>query len=150
MSYRTFLDSLRSSDACPAVSARMLPLATALALSLGCVNEPGGDPADSGNVGGSDPTATTGEEEESSTSGVTTGDDETGNEDGGGFLDAGDDGIEEPIPMCDHWAQDCGDDQKCTPIPSTPGSGTWDANVCVLAGDQPPGSECTQIGRAHV
>ena len=42
---------------------------------------------------------------------------------------------------CDHWAQDCEEGEKCTPVATVPGP--WDANVCVPVGDQPPGSECT-------
>lgn len=49
------------------------------------------------------------------------------------------------IPMCDPWAEDCPAGEKCTPIVLDPIGAAWDANVCVPAGDQPPGSECTFV-----
>jgi len=49
------------------------------------------------------------------------------------------------IPMCDPFADDCVAGEKCTPVVLSPNSGAWDANVCVPAGDQPPGSECTFV-----
>jgi len=59
----------------------------------------------------------------------------------GSFL--GCDDVESPGPLhCDHWAQDCPPGEKCTPIASTPGSGAWDANVCVPAGAQGVGEPC--------
>ncbi len=53
--------------------------------------------------------------------------------------------VPEPIVMCDFWAQDCPDGEKCTAIASTPGEGAWDANVCVPAGTEAPGSTCTTM-----
>jgi len=54
-----------------------------------------------------------------------------------------DDDVPPPPEMCDFWAQDCPTGEKCTAIASTPGNPTWDANVCVPAGDGAVGEPCT-------
>ncbi len=54
--------------------------------------------------------------------------------------------VKPPIPSCDFWDdEDCEEGEKCTPIPSTPGSGAWDLFVCVPAGTEAPGSTCSFI-----
>ena len=65
-------------------------------------------------------------------------------EDGAGFLDI-EDTMPEPLDMCDSWAQDCPEGQKCTPAATTPGSGAFDASICVDAGTEPPGAPCTIV-----
>ncbi len=49
------------------------------------------------------------------------------------------------IDSCDFWAQDCPEGEKCTFAATTPGGGTWDANICVPAGTEPPGAPCMTI-----
>ena len=52
------------------------------------------------------------------------------------------------VAICDPWAQDCPDGQKCVPYSST-GSGVWDANHCVdIMGDDQVGDTCSYQGIA--
>ena len=71
------------------------------------------------------------------------GGDGSATDDGGcaGFL--GCDDVPTMPEMCDFWAQDCQDGQKCTNVASTPGSPAWDAHFCVPAGSQAIGESCT-------
>ena len=53
------------------------------------------------------------------------------------------DGGPQPVVMCDYWAQDCPEGQKCTQA-ATSSSG-WDAHICVDAGTDPPLTPCTIV-----
>lgn len=111
-----------------------------------CSPRLGGD----GSSRGSDDSTDAGEEHGDSSvtlgTGVTATDEDSGDDDDddgddcGGFL-----GCEDvtPLEMCDFWAQSCPPSEKCTALASTPGSGTWDANVCVPFGTDGVGQFCT-------
>ncbi|MGB1698914.1 MAG: hypothetical protein ACPHRO_03095 [Nannocystaceae bacterium] len=98
---------------------------------------------------GSDTNDASGGSDESGTCGSLTGIDgdsaagDTGGEDCDSFLGCMD--VACLISTCDWWAQDCGAGQKCSAIVSTPGSGSWDANVCMSVGCEPPGAPCMKV-----
>ena len=51
--------------------------------------------------------------------------------------------------FCDTWAQNCPSNERCTPLQGCsesiePIDGPWNFPICVLVGDAPPGSPCTE------
>ncbi len=104
---------------------------------------------------GSDTNDASGGDDESGTCGSLTGSD--GDTNDGDDGDAGDTGGEDCdtflgcmdvaclTNQCDWWAQDCGAGEKCGAIVSTPGGGSWDANVCMSVGCEPPGAPCMKV-----
>ncbi len=74
-----------------------------------------------------------------------TGEDEDEDDEGSDFLTDMD--MPPELEWCDFWAQDaCPPGEKCQAIASTPGSGAWDANVCVPAGHDKVGETCCLAG----
>ena len=65
--------------------------------------------------------------------------------------DAGDDtgdgteDVPQPLVMCDFWAQDCPEGQKCTAASSNAFDYPWNMHICVDAGTEPPGAPCTKV-----
>ena len=152
------------------VHIRMLVLATlAATITTGCTSRSGltgasadgtedssgdTDPdtvpnTDTGTDTGTDTDDASGGSDESGTCGSLTGIDgdsaggDTGGEDCDSFLGCMD--VACLTIMCDWWAQDCGAGKKCGAIASTPGSGSWDANVCMSVGCEPPGAPCMKV-----
>ena len=152
------------------VHIRMLVLATlAATITTGCTSRSGltgasadgtedssgdTDPdtvpnTDTGTDTGTDSDDASGGSDESGTCGSLTGIDgdsaggDTGGEDCDSFLGCMD--VACLTIMCDWWAQDCGAGKKCGAIASTPGSGSWDANVCMSVGCEPPGAPCMKV-----
>ena len=128
-------------------------VALTLLAPLGCTKRSGltggSEGASDGDATGSDTADASGGDDESGTCGSLTGSDgagdagDTDGEDCNNFLGCVD--VACLISMCDWWAQDCGAGQKCGAIASTPGSGAWDANVCMSAGCEPPGAPCMRV-----
>jgi hypothetical protein len=131
-----------------------LPLARTLCcFALGCLltlpscKEPEATPNDSGLDAGDEGNENGDGDDDDATSGDGDGDDPCDS-----FLGCGDAGDDAPPPAvepCDFWSQDCDEGEKCTPVPSSPGSGAWDATVCVTAGTEAPGSACSFTGAVN-
>lgn len=72
---------------------------------------------------------------------------EEGEEDGCNFAECPCEGDECPPPMCDIWAQDCAEGEKCTAA-ALENPSSWDSNICVPIVDNPDaiGSPCMLNG----
>ena len=120
----------------------MVPFAISLLALSGCGDGAAGESGSTTSFdssAGSSATSDEGAASSDSTTGADASSDTNASEDDGGFVNT-DTTVES---MCDPFAQDCGEGQKCVPfVPE--GSGAWEANKCVdISGDGVTGDECT-------
>jgi hypothetical protein len=145
--------SQRSAHVLATKSLALLSLSVALALSGGCKGDPEeSDTSNTGTTGGATSegmSSTSVDATTTTTTSATTAAETTGTSaDTCNFLDCGTTGDGGP-PMCDIWAQDCPEGEKCMPY-AKDGGGSWNATRCSPLAENPglAGDPCTVDGSA--